>query len=670
MAGTLYGGIPKTYTPYDDVRYYETGQTLPSGKVSAYTFDYPSSNVLTTFGPLLTPKIHASTFDALELASSGKVAITLNDEHALDISEASEVVTIRARDSNSLTLSNESGTGFLTLGDNGNLEAAGPSLVLGDASTTNIDILSTSNVDISADQTLNLSTADLLAQTSNSATIASSNLVEVSASSNVSVQSGGDFLFAASNAGTVQTGGALAVDAGAALTATAVGDASLSSAAGVSVTASNSFGVAAAADVLLAAGNDASFAASNAGSFSTGTTLLLDAGTSMTTSVGEDLSFDVGSNVTYTTACNFSVATGDSISMTSSNGDVLIQAPNGTLTLKAAVMDIDGQVDLVGDAEIQMGSLQSNVDIFAETDLSVTASNGDITIDTLVGDLAMASAADASLSASNILTLQGDQVKVIGDRTVHIESTTETATFVSGSNMHIGASNDLSIASPADVFVSGSDLNFSAASAAQTLFKVGNHNFMTLREATPQENASGSNLTGYVFTVNADVDFQGALNSTSYTETSLEVVDKVIHLAYNSNLDMPVDGNGNDQAGIIVDGFPQSIFTARGSDPANITADDLTKYQKSILWHDPMGGTDVGTLGDPANTVLTNEPYWEMKGGQFRITATLKNLDTVTYGFRINHNAELELFKSHTFDAANPGTTYEGKRIAKFGRVL
>ena len=668
MSGTLYGGIPKTYQPYDEVRYYESGQTLPSGKVSAYTMDYPSSNVLTTFGPLLTPKIHASTFDALELASSGKLAISLNDEQALDISEASEVVTIRARDSNTLTISNELGTGFLSLSDSGNLEAGGYSLVLGDANTTNIDILSTSNVDISADQTLNLSTADLLAKTSNSATIASSNLVDVSASSNVNVQSGGDFLFAASNAGTVQTVTDLTVDVGAALTATSVGDASLSSAAGVSVTASNSFEVAAGSDVVLEAANDATFAASNAGSLTTGTTLFLDAGTDMNTKVGTDLSFDVGSSVTYTT-CNYSVAADDSISMTSSNGDVLIQAPNGTLTLKAAVMDIDGQVDLVGDANIQMGSLKSNVDIFAENDMDVTASNGTMTIDTLVGDLAMASAADASLSASNILTLQGDQVKVIGDRTVHIESTTENTTFVSGSNMHIGASNDLSIASSEDIFVSGENLNFGAASAAQTLFKVGNHNFMTLREATPQENASGSNITGYVFTVNADIDFQGALNSTSYTETSLEVIDKVIHLAYNSNLELPVDGNGNDQAGIVVDGFPQSILTIRGA-ASNITADDMVKYQKSILWNDPMGGTDVGTLGDPGNTVLTNEPYWEVKGGQFRITATLKNLDTVSYGFRINHNAELELFKSHTFDAGNPGTSYEGKRIAKFGRVL
>merc|ERR1712137_1252227 len=141
---------------------------------------------------------------------------------------------------------------------------------------------------------------------------------------------------------------------------------------------------------------------------------------------------------------------------------------------------------------------------------------------------------------------------------------------------------------------------------------------------------------------------------------TLEVVDKVIHLAFNSNNDLPVDGTGNNGAGIMVDGIPQSIVEEKGS--GNVTADDMLMYQKSFLWHDPMSGIDLGSMGAPDTTVVTNEPYWELKGGQLRITATLKN--KVTFGFRINHHAELELFKTHDFYGDEVGRSYAGKRIA------
>lgn len=68
---------------------------------------YPDNDVVSIFGPIFTPRIHSKYMDALEIASSGKVALTLSDQHAMDIrlDESLGTVEMVARNGNSLGLS-------------------------------------------------------------------------------------------------------------------------------------------------------------------------------------------------------------------------------------------------------------------------------------------------------------------------------------------------------------------------------------------------------------------------------------------------------------------------------------------------------------------------------------------------------------------------------------
>ena len=137
--------------------------------------------------------------------------------------------------------------------------------------------------------------------------------------------------------------------------------------------------------------------------------------------------------------------------------------------------------------------------------------------------------------------------------------------------------------------------------------------------------------------INADVEVFGTINSIHYTASNLTVMDKVIALAWDSN-DTPVtDGPVNNQSGISV----------AGSDGA---------YDRSMLWYVNGGRNNLGTSN------VDQESYWELKGGQFRLSASNQVIGDVNFGFRINQLGELEIVKRTN------GAGF--KRIAKFGRTI
>jgi hypothetical protein len=90
----------------------EYSSLFPTGDVVSYDDTlviYPEKDVVSIFGPIFTPRIHSKYMDTLELASSGKVALTLADQHALDIrlDESLGAVEMAARNGNSLSLVSE-----------------------------------------------------------------------------------------------------------------------------------------------------------------------------------------------------------------------------------------------------------------------------------------------------------------------------------------------------------------------------------------------------------------------------------------------------------------------------------------------------------------------------------------------------------------------------------
>lgn len=61
------------------------GEHLIQYDPATYTVDYPNSNFVNISGPLWLPKVYGKDLTAFEIASSGKIAITINDIHSIDI---------------------------------------------------------------------------------------------------------------------------------------------------------------------------------------------------------------------------------------------------------------------------------------------------------------------------------------------------------------------------------------------------------------------------------------------------------------------------------------------------------------------------------------------------------------------------------------------------------
>ena len=112
---------------------------------------YPDPDVISTFGTIVTPKIHAMSADALEIASAGKVAVTLGDQHSLDLKldASGGAVELVARGGKSLALesasevlvSGASGVRLSGAGSNAlAFEGSGVTISAGEQQTINLEV--------------------------------------------------------------------------------------------------------------------------------------------------------------------------------------------------------------------------------------------------------------------------------------------------------------------------------------------------------------------------------------------------------------------------------------------------------------------------------------------------------------------------------------------------
>eukprot|EP00873_Tetraselmis_striata_P027041 jgi/Tetstr1/447305/TSEL_034742.t1 len=758
----------------------------PTNDLVSYTsvspsIDYVEDNVISTFGPIYTPKLYSSELTALEIASSGKIAITLLDEHAFDISDdSSNNVLFTARDGNSWKFHTENDEAFLTLDTDSNA------------------VLSASNdLTLFAQNAVALSGASLLAETSGAMVMTSSasNMVlsapagtfEVDAAI-VDIDSTGDAFFSAVGAATLEsTGGDLALSAPAGTLDADANAVTVDSATTVAVTGQSTVSLASgAADVQVVAGDgtfdvdalfidmDASGTASvtAAGAATLESTagdivlsapagtldadasaVTVDAATTMAmtadstaslTSTSADvkmsavagtfevdaaaidmdstgpatlqstgaMTFASESTVQATAADTISVAASNDVAVTSETsdvslsaplGDILLSAPTGTVTIDAQVaftQGIQGVSSLVSDSDILIQS-GSNVRTTAALDASIGASNavsvsakaGGLTLESRDSNVAIDAGDDIYITALNnvFVTAQNTNIELSADDDLVMSSATGDATLttsvgdVSFSSARIlsatsatatsltaGTSMDIAAsAGSATITADNPGGNVVAASLASTgsgnytqvkaaddgkqLFTIGNYDAIEIYKTSIFEPSDSNNNTGYKVKVNADFEILGTVNSIGITQTELQIQDKIIHLAYNSNLEDPADGPFNTGAGIMVDGVPSA------ADPDTLT-DYPERYEKSIKWNHGVGG--MLALG---GTNVSEESYWEVQGGAMRWTYVNEATGKETsYILRINEREEFEMVKR----SKELGGSETFTRVSKFGRII
>jgi hypothetical protein len=176
-------------------------------------------------------------------------------------------------------------------------------------------------------------------------------------------------------------------------------------------------------------------------------------------------------------------------------------------------------------------------------------------------------------------------------------------------------------------------------------------------------------VSGDQVIVKGDLFISGSIDtsnvySTFVNQESLKVSDKEIILANQgsnfSAADGPFDGVPNDGAGIRIDGVPTSY-------DSNIES----AYDKSFIWNHNVGNgvLDLGTTAG-----FSNEAFWELKGGSFRLThqkiiasGGSNIVRDISFGLRVNDQDELEFVKKYWLVASND---YVVRRVARFGRIF
>lgn len=257
----------------------------------------------------------------------------------------------------------------------------------------------------------------------------------------------------------------------------------------------------------------------------------------------------------------------------------------------------------------------------SQGDMSMDAgSNMVVTVgsnaDWSVADTLTFNASNLMFRASNVdfetnsLEVQGDDVKLIANSNVLINALMDSIIMQSGQEMGVNA---------------GTVMNLNAGNYVEV-----NTNYVRL---------------------NSHLEINGVIDSTS--DIGLQVQDKVINLAFTSNLGSNlVDGPTNDGAGIVVQGVPDGF---------EATQSNVQFFEKSIKWKNAGGMQHLGTAN------IENESYWDVRGGALRITHNKTDGTELGFSLRVNQFDELELVKT----VWNPDTSdYEYKRIAKFGRTL
>ena len=334
----------------------------------------------------------------------------------------------------------------------------------------------------------------------------------------------------------------------------------------------------------------------------------------------------------------------------------------------------------------------NNVTLYGLNNMNVTSSNSftlnaqsNIVTNALNGNFNMYSSSNFTLNAdsSNMylnMSAPSDVINMYSLSNIYISASNNFKAEAS-SNISLIASN-INLLSHRDIVITASNNMTITASNSLTL-SFGSLNTSTSNDQSFQAQSnvffyinSASNPAEPIFTVQndkvmirGDIIVTGDINtsnifSTTVIQQSLKISDKelvVANVGSNFNpADGPFDGSAtNSGAGLRIDGIPTGF-------DSNIPQ----AYDKTFQWN--YGNSGIGGLGTAAG--LSNESYWQLKGGSLKMThqkivpsGGSNIIQEVSFGFRVNELDELEFTKQFYY---TPSNGYITKRIARFGRIL
>jgi hypothetical protein len=412
---------------------------------------------------------------------------------------------------------------------------------------------------------------------------------------------------------------------------------------------------------------------------------------------------DAGDSLSFVTSNNVSMAAGGSINVSSSNFSANSSNLNATvidsINMLANNAETGKFMQLFMDNSAHMLTLASGCNAIVSASNVLTSTAPTINIgDANTSNVAVSSINNFGVTAGGITMTSASNYTVSApQQLINMDSVLNTLTVTSSNNTLIGASNVLTLSCGSINTQVVNDMIFSASnsiffgsnsakitannldyamfdeSAANKVTIVSTSNIsMSTAAGTITSTVSGSNIfvvDGTGVQVNGTLRVNGVIDAVTTHITELAVADKTINLSVGAT-----DDSVSTLSGITVVGLPASITGL------SATASNDVYYGKSFKWN--AGASNQGALLLGTAPGLTDESFWELQGGSFRMTqkkplswagasndSAVTDERNVSFAFRINENAELEIVKIYETGTFGARTT-QTKAVARFGRSI
>jgi hypothetical protein len=457
---------------------------------------YPESSIYNVLGVAYVPRIYARDLTALELASSGRIAASLNDVFAFDLSETSNLVSFEARSNAGFQLRNGPGDAFINLQPDGTFQMFGSndSAIRGNNLTvfgSNSLLMKGGDASLMLADDLTFAANSLGFNAASNLSFTACNQASITAGSNSLIMDGptGDVtVFASSNVtmGASNGGPQFVLDATDRSVTTTATNVLTQVSDGVTVTASNDIVLSATdlfgyltADVWIAANSNMSLNAADSN-----VSLALNAG---------DRSLQAAATGTVRLAATGSELNDAHILLSSDSNSVSVYAPSlintvtdGTTSLATNLWDIavgsnatvavSNALDIratQGSNRVTLDSSGANLSVAASVQMTAAQSNVSLRLDASSNSVALAATGDVAVHTDEIMTLSGKDSNVF----VQLHSDSNTLQLFAPSNLLFGTAGltdlntnrlDIAVASNAVVGVSN-DLSIATTGASNRI---------------------------------------------------------------------------------------------------------------------------------------------------------------------------------------------------------
>jgi uncharacterized protein (DUF2345 family) len=540
---------------------------------SAPTVEYPPSDQVTIFSSLYLPRIYGKDLTAFEIASSGKIALTVRDVHSIaidrDVAKSNVIIQTMCNDSllfnvnqSNMTMTFDSASNNVTLyaACNVNMSAGDSFIVnatnlawningdIGFNASNDINMFANSNVNITA-----LNDSIVMAANSSNVTMlfdaATSNLVTYAANNIVSTASNNVLTTAKlSQTYEAQTGSfsvyanesnmSLVMDASTSnITLNTTKTFTSTAADSTYIVASSNLGVSATSQSL-------TIAAAN----SNATLVMNHTDYSMTLSSTSNLNTtSMTANVLASSNINLA-ATSGAVKITAADSNVRLTMDNAdyTATLYATSnmsLNTSNNLTLNAQSDVTLTS-QNNTTVTSSSNVTLTAQIGSMSLTAVDGQTSVTLAAATSnidVSTVNSFNVLGASNIALGattgsflvsaaqsNMTMTFDKTTYGINTYATSNYSISASNSAFVSAASNVTVSANTGSFSAVANASTMSLV-------MDAATSNVSLYAGKTVNVTGSNNVVVAAQSNMTLTAQLDTGISANAGVTYMNLNSN---------------------------------------------------------------------------------------------------------------------------------------